>query len=120
MYYRGKYTYRNPQFVDLRYALDARLLKNRWLVGEIHAGIVVQTDRGRQYLVELTNGRQATAQAFANAHANLNEIASGYQVRIIQKSKHPGVYRGVVDRRLTAAAQNRLIQAVNEFVDEAQ
>lgn len=121
MYYRGKYTYRKPQFVDMSQLMGSRRLITGWQVGIAASGIVVESPRGRQYLVEWAPTMSGTLPGcFALDHRDAEIINDQYQVRIIQKSNRPGVYRGVVNRRLTPTAQKKIISAVLEYVDANQ
>ena len=126
MYYRGKYTYRSPRFTDLNWCVGARELDNGWVVGVIASGIVVQSDRGRQYLIEYADDyrgdRNSILEDFYLQHPGphsfdvLEPLIHGrFQVRITQKSNRKDVYRGVVNRRLTGTAQRKIIAAVHGY-----
>lgn len=128
MYYRGKYTYRNPRFVDLSWTPGAIRLDSGWMAGLAASGFVIESPRGRQYLIEYSDadyGSAALLNDLYHLHPDPDQfevlqpkIHPRFQVRIIQKSSRPGVYRGVVNRRLTAAAQTKLIKSIRDFVNE--
>lgn len=127
MYYRGKYTYRKPQFADLSWTVGAKRLNSGWSAGLSSDGFVVESPRGRQYLIERV-GDQVGSASLLNDLYHLHPgpdddevlkplIHPRFQVRIIQKSNRKDIYRGVVNRRLTAAAQEKLIKAIRDYVN---
>ena len=130
MYYRGKYTYRKPQFVDISWTVGAKRLDSGWSAGLTSEGFVAESPQGRQYLIEYVSGEfdpQCLLSDFVELHresSNLEvlkrKIHPRFQVRIIQKSNRPGVYRGVVNRRLTPTAHKKIISAVLDYVDANQ